>query len=54
VLAGFVDRALLLYGGERSPLPVAALRLLGRERPAVDAFLQHKTRIDKTAFTPQD
>jgi hypothetical protein len=54
VLAGFVDRALLLYGGERSPLPVADLRLLGRERPAVDAFLQHKTRIDKTAFTPQD
>jgi len=54
VLAGFVDRALLLYGNEPAPPPVADLRIAAHDRPLVDAFLQGKTSIDKTAFTPQD
>jgi len=54
VLAGFVGRALPLCAGG-TPCPSAAgLRLPTRERPALDAFLQGKTRIDKTAFSPQD
>lgn len=54
VLAGFVDRALLLYGGEAAPPPVADLRIAAHDRPVVEAFLQGKTSVDKTAFTPQD
>jgi hypothetical protein len=49
-----VARALPLCGGGTPCPPVAALRLPTRKRPALDAFLQGKTRIDKTAFSPQD
>ncbi|MDQ7831055.1 MAG: hypothetical protein RDU30_04945 [Desulfovibrionaceae bacterium] len=48
--ASFIDRALVLYGGEHGPLPVSRLRLLSSEKARIDAFFSGKPPLLDVAY----
>lgn len=48
--ASFIDRAVMLYGGEQGPLPVSGLRLLGSEKARIEAFFSGKTPLLDVAY----
>lgn len=55
VPATFIDRAVVLYGGEPGPLAVSGLRLLVSQRDAVEAFLRGVAPLGSLAFgRPRD
>jgi hypothetical protein len=54
VLAAFIDRAVVLYGGEPGPLPVSRLRVHAREKPRLAVFFSGKTPLLDLAFAPAE
>jgi hypothetical protein len=52
--AEFIDRAVVLYGGEPSPLPVSRLRVHIREKERLAAFFAGRTPIMDLAFAPSE
>jgi len=50
VPASFIDRAVVLYGGEQGPLPVSRLRVLRAEKPRIEAFFAGKTPLLDVAY----
>jgi hypothetical protein len=50
VPASFIDRAVVLYGGETGPLPVSRLRVLAAEKPRIEAFFAGKTPLLDVAY----
>ncbi|QLA17623.1 hypothetical protein [Desulfolutivibrio sulfoxidireducens] len=52
VPAAFIDRAVVLYGGEPAPPPVSRLRVHPRERQRLAAFFSGKTPLLDLAFAP--
>lgn len=48
--ASFIDRAVVLYGGEQDPLPVSRLRVLRAEKPRIEAFFAGKTPLLDVAY----
>jgi hypothetical protein len=50
VLATFIDRALVLYGGGERPLPLSGLRIAGSERQALAPFFAERTPLQDLAF----
>lgn len=50
VPASFIDRAVMLYGGEQGPLPVSRLRVLLSEKARIDAFFSGKTPLLDVAY----
>ncbi|MFZ5810422.1 MAG: hypothetical protein ACOY4F_00085 [Thermodesulfobacteriota bacterium] len=52
--AEFIDRAVVLYGGEPGPLPVSRLRVHIREKERLAAFFAGRTPIMDLAFAPSE
>uniref|UniRef100_I2PXP5 Uncharacterized protein n=1 Tax=Desulfovibrio sp. U5L TaxID=596152 RepID=I2PXP5_9BACT len=50
VPAEWIDRAVVMYGGQSGPLPVAGLRLVSGQKAALDAFFAGKTPLAALAF----
>jgi len=48
--AAWIDRAVTMWGGETSPLPVSGLRLAEEQKDALAAFFQGMTPIADLAF----
>ena len=48
--AAWIDRAVVMWGGEAAPLPVSGLRLVESQKPALTAFFQGMTPIADLAF----
>jgi len=50
LLAGFVDRAVMMYAGARDPLPVSDLRIHKADKSLVDNFFTGKTALHDAVF----
>jgi len=50
LLAGFVDRAVMMYAGARAPLPVSDLRINKADKSLVDKFFTGKTTLHDAVF----
>ena len=50
VSASFIDRAVVMYGGEAGPLPVSGLRLAVSQKKDLDVFFQGTTPLASLAF----
>lgn len=54
VLAPFIDRAAIKYGGAEGPLPVSRLKILESDRAKADFLFEGKTPLQALAFGNPD
>lgn len=50
ILAECIDKALAMYGGVTTPLPVSGLKIVADERARLDFLFQGKTPLQALAF----
>ena len=50
IWSSFVDRALIMHGGEKHPLPVCDIRLSKQSKDTLDEFLVNKTPLGQSVF----
>ncbi|WP_243360031.1 hypothetical protein [Fundidesulfovibrio terrae] len=50
ILAGFIDQALVLYGGRQEPPSVSRLKILDSDRSRTDVLFEGKTPLAALAF----
>lgn len=50
ILADFIDKALIMHGGQTAPLPVSGLKIVAAERLKLDFLFQGKTPLQALAF----